>query len=231
MKKTIKLDLSIILYSLLMGAVVGITQKYLGNKIDDRASFIVRFGEGNISSKEVLWTIPLIIIAILFSYIYKFYGMILKKILNPLKDKIIIKGIIGGLLIGIIGTYIPYTLFSGEHEIKELVKEWENISSYSLIIICLMKLLLTEICLNTGHKGGHIFPIIFSSACLGYGVSKILLIDPVFCLAIIISGFTSNATKNMFISIFILFFQTNMLIPIVLGSVVGKMVSDLGARY
>ena len=53
---------------------------------------------------------------------------------------------------------------------------------------------MTEICLSIGHRGGHIFPFIFSGSCLAYGLSKLFSIDPVLCLSIIVTGIASKAT-------------------------------------
>ena len=212
--------------------VAGFLVFALLSKFDNRPSFIVKFGESNIGLKEIIWFIPLIIIAILLSYIYKMYAFVLRKILKPIENKKILKGIIGGLGIGILGTIFPWTLFSGEHELKELVIEWSNISAYMLIILSLLKLLLTEICLSTGHRGGHIFPLIFSGSCLSYGLSKLFLIDPVFCLSVIVTGLVSKSIGNMYVAIFLLifFFPINTIVPMVVAATIGKMMNDIEVR-
>ncbi len=203
------------------------------SKIDNRESFIVKFGQSEITLREIIWFIPLIIIAMLLSYIYKLYGIILNKILKPIEDKTILKGIIGGVLIGIIGTLSPYALFSGEHELKEIVVRWREMSWYTLFLIALIKLLLTEICLSTGHRGGHIFPIVFSGSCTAYAVSSFFSVDPVFCLATIVTAITSKVIGNMYISIFLLifFFPINVIIPMILAAIIGKLFNDFERKY
>lgn len=212
--------------------IAGFLVFMLLSKFDNRPSFIVKFGQSNIGLKEIIWFIPLIIIAMLLAYIYKMYALILHRILKPIENKKILKGIIGGLGIGILGTIFPGTLFSGEHGLRELVVEWNNISAYMLILLSLVKLLLTEICLSTGHRGGHIFPLIFSGSCLAYGVSKLFSIDPVFCLAIIVTGLASKAIGNMFVAIFLLifFFPINTILPMVLSAAIGKMINDIETK-
>ena len=209
--------------------IAGFLVFMLLSKFDNRPSFIVKFGQSNIGLKEITWFIPLIILAMLLSYIYKMYALVLHRILKPVENKKILKGIIGGLSIGILGTIFPWTLFSREHELKELVVEWNNISAYMLILLSLVKLLLTEICLSTGHRGGHIFPLIFSGSCLVYGVSKLFSIDPVFCLSIIVTGLASKVIGNMFVAIFLLifFFPINTIVPMALSAAIGKMINDI----
>ena len=212
--------------------IAGFLVFILLSKFDNRPSFIVKFGQSNIGLKEITWFIPLIFIAMLLAYVYKMYALVLHKILKPIENKKVIKGIIGGLGIGILGTIFPWTLFSGEHELRELVVEWNNISAYMLILLSLVKLLLTEICLSTGHRGGHIFPLIFSGSCLAYGLSKLFSIDPVFCLSIIVTGLASKAIGNMYVAIFLLifFFPINTVIPLVLSAAIGKMVGDIESK-
>ena len=88
---------------------------------------------------------------------------------------------------------------------------------------------MTEICLSIGHRGGHIFPFIFSGSCLAYGLSKLFSIDPVFCLSIIVTGLASKAIGNMFIAIFLLifFFPINTIVPMVLAAAIGKMINNI----
>ncbi len=209
--------------------IAGFLVFMLLSKFDNRPSFIVKFGQSNIGFKEIIWFVPLIIIGMLLAYIYKMYALVLNRILKPIENKKILKGIIGGLGIGILGTIFPWTLFSGEHELRSLVVEWNNIPIYMLILLSLVKLLLTEICLSTGHRGGHIFPLIFSGSCLAYGLSKLFSIDPVFCLSIIVTGLASKAIGNMFIAIFLLifFFPINTIVPMVLAAAIGKMINNI----
>lgn len=228
--KNILKKIKVIVYA--VTTVAGFLVFALLSKIDNREFFIVKFGESNITFIEVIWAVPLILIAILFSYIYKIYKVMLHKVLNPIENNKLLKGIIGGVSIGIIGTFYPYTLFSGEHQLKDLVNEWSTMSVYMLIPLSLLKLLLTEICLLTGHRGGHIFPIIFSGSCLAYGLSHLFSIDPVFTLSIVVTGLTSKIIGNMFVAMFILifFFPSNTILPMILAAAIGKMFNDFESK-
>ena len=228
-RKIIK-KIKVIIYT--VTTIAGFLVFTLLSKLDNRPSFIVKFGQSKFGLKEIIWFIPLIIIALLLAYTYKMYALALHEILKPIENKKILKGIIGGLSIGILGTIFPWTLFSGEHELRELVGQWNNISAYMLILLALIKLLLTEVCLSTGHRGGHIFPLIFSGSCLSYGLSKLFSLDPVFCLAIVVTGLASKTIGNMYVAIFLLifFFPINTIIPLILSAAIGKMVNDIETK-
>lgn len=65
--KNILKKIKVIVYA--VTTVAGFLVFALLSKIDNRESFIVKFGESNITFIEVIWAVPLILIAILFSYI------------------------------------------------------------------------------------------------------------------------------------------------------------------
>ncbi|MBW6409678.1 chloride channel protein [Clostridium weizhouense] len=209
--------------------IAGFSVFILLSQIDNREGFIVKFGECKIGRREILFGVILLLIAILVGIIYKMYGKVLHKLLKAFEDKKIVKAIIGGISIGIIGTLLPYTLFSGEHELKKLVFEWNSIGAYMLIIIGLIKLLLTEICLSTGWRGGHIFPIIFSGSCIGYGLSILFGIDPVFSVVVVTTCFVSKAMDNMVIPMILLifFFPLNTILPMILSAAIGKLSNNV----
>lgn len=183
------------------------------SRIDNRPSFIVHFQGYNIGINEIVSILPLIILGVLLGLMYEFFGKTLHKIFHPLHNMKILKAIIGGIILGVIGTYLPYTLFSGEHEIKELVREWSTIPMYILLLSGILKLFLTEVCLSTGWRGGHIFPIIFSGTTIAYAISMIFPIDPVVTVTILTTSFASAALRNAVIVLLllVLFFPTELI--------------------
>ena len=87
------------------------------------------------------------------------------------KDNILITCLIGGLILGIFGIISPLTLFSGETNMELILETYAVYSPIILITIGLAKLLLTNICIKTGWKGGHFFPVIFCGIIIGCGFS------------------------------------------------------------
>lgn len=83
----------------------------------------------------------------------------------------IIRETVGGLCLGLLGTAIPVLMFSGEEAMGELVAGNFAYAPLLLAGIALLKVLLTNICIQSGLKGGHFFPIIFAGVCLGYAAA------------------------------------------------------------
>jgi len=92
---------------------------------------------------------------------------------------------LGGLALGIAGTLLPLTMFSGEEEISYLNGTWQTFAPWLLILIGLIKLLLTNVCIESGLRGGHFFPVIFSGISIGYGIALLSGLNPGFVLAVV----------------------------------------------
>lgn len=197
--------------------VAGFCVFMLLSKIDNRTFSIADFGSATIGGQEIIAIIPLILIGVLLAIVYKLFGYILHKVLKPLDQYKIIKAVTGGLVLGLIGTVLPITLFSGEHQLTDLVAEWTDISIYLLLLIGIVKLFLTEFCLSTGWRGGHIFPIIFTGVSIGYGVASVFPIDPVTSVAIVTTSLTSAVLKRPItvVLILIMIFPVKLIIPMI----------------
>ena len=78
---------------------------------------------------------------------------------------------VGGLGMGIIGAFLPLTLFSGEAETVELIGRSAEIGVAMLIVLGIAKLFATSLLLATGWKGGYIFPIMFTGVAMGLAAS------------------------------------------------------------
>jgi H+/Cl- antiporter ClcA len=98
----------------------------------------------------------------------------LQRLFQPMKAHVVLRGLLGGLGMGLIGALLPLTLFSGENETADLITHAAEIGVLMLIVLGLAKLLTTSLLLATGWKGGYIFPIMFTSAALGLAVNLVL---------------------------------------------------------
>jgi H+/Cl- antiporter ClcA len=116
---------------------------------------------------DLLWAVPFSLIGgatgLVFMLVFKW----LRQLMQPLKGHLVLRGLIGGLAMGIIGALLPLTLFSGETETSELILHATEIGLVALIVLALCKLLATSLLLATGWKGGYIFPIMFAGVALG----------------------------------------------------------------
>ena len=116
---------------------------------------------------DLLWAVPLGLIGALAGAIFMLAFKWLRRLMQPLKTHLIVRGLIGGLGLGIAGALLPLTLFSGEEQTAILIRDAASLGVLMLIGLALVKLLITSLCLATGWKGGYIFPTMFAGTALG----------------------------------------------------------------
>ena len=116
---------------------------------------------------DLVYAAPLGMIGGLVGLLFMFLLKRLQIIFQPMKGRVVLRGLLGGLGMGIIGALLPLTLFSGEAETHDLITHAAEIGVLMLVVLCLAKLLATTLVLATGWKGGYIFPVMFASIALG----------------------------------------------------------------
>lgn len=77
---------------------------------------------------------------------------------------------LGGLVLGVIITFVPMVAFSGEEQMGQMAEDYTLYLPVAFAVIALIKVFLTTFCIKMGMKGGHFFPLIFACACMGFAV-------------------------------------------------------------
>lgn len=83
----------------------------------------------------------------------------------------VLREITAGLMLGVIGTFVPAVMFSGEEQMGVLIYDHGEYLPIALIGMAFLKILMTDLCIQFGLKGGHFFPLIFAGVCMGYGIA------------------------------------------------------------
>lgn len=96
---------------------------------------------------------------------------LVRRALQPLDSMVVAKLLVGGLAVGLIAiVFGELTLFSGEHEISEVITEGEAMGLAALLVLAVGKVLAAAVSLSTGFRGGRIFPVLFIGGTLGMAV-------------------------------------------------------------
>ena len=118
------------------------------------------------------------IIGILFKVIFG----IVHLVFAPLKSRPLVCAIVGGVVIGLIGSFLPLTLYSGQNQLQQLIhNSAANTAAYSvgfLLLLVVVKALLTSTSFATGFDGGPVFPLLFMGGTLGLAISQVLTFIP-----------------------------------------------------
>jgi chloride channel protein, CIC family len=93
----------------------------------------------------------------------------------PLDRSPILKAAIGGTIVGLVAlTAGELTLFSGEHQIYDVVDQAGTLGASGLSLLLLGKVIASLASLATGFRGGRIFPVMFIGGVLGLLVSAVI---------------------------------------------------------
>ena len=128
---------------------------------------------------DLLYAAPLGFIGGMVGLLFMVSLKILQKVFQPMKAHVVLRGLLGGVGMGIIGALLPLTLFSGETGTSDLIANAATIGVLMLVVLCIAKLFATTLLLATGWKGGYIFPIMFGSIALGLAANLIFPEIPV----------------------------------------------------
>jgi len=113
-------------------------------------------------------------IGILFKLIFGF----MHRVFSPLNKRPVVRAVVGGVIIGLIGIFLPLTLYSGQEQLLQII---HNPAAYGvglLLLMFLAKTFLTSTSFATGFDGGPLFPLIFIGGTFGLAISKILTFIP-----------------------------------------------------
>ena len=187
------------------------------------------------SGKDMLMAIVYIIVGCLLAKYYEIthHGS------HVAADKVppVARETAAGLCLGIVATYVPQIMFSGEEEIHHLMTEFVDYLPWMLLGIALLKILMTNICIQCGLKGGHFFPLIYAGVAAGYAIAMFLFSENaaehvVFAAAVVTSAMLGANMKKPWIVILLLLicFPVRMVFWLAIGAFSGSSIMSLGGN-
>ncbi|HRV93402.1 MAG TPA: chloride channel protein [Anaerolineae bacterium] len=138
------------------------------------------------------------------AFIFKLIHTGTRRLVEPLSKYPVLKTTIGGLGFGLVGAILPLSMFSGEHEIEEVINHGAEIGVVVLIVLAFVKLFTLSLCMNTGFPGGFIFPILFSAGTLGVAINLMVPTVPVSVAVVGLMAGVGGALMRMPISVILL---------------------------
>ncbi len=177
-----------------------------------------------------MWFIPLlafgIILALYFQgvalFVRKLAGKMVREASRVSTRSVLIRCLIPGVLIAFCGYFVPLSMFSGEHQLPQLMEDWTTMSVAVLIISAVLKLFMVNLCIGFGWKGGSIFPIISGGAMAGYAFALIVGMDGAFAVAILVAALYAYISRKpaATIAILLLCFPVTYILPLTAAAIV-----------
>jgi H+/Cl- antiporter ClcA len=183
---------------------------------------------------DLWWAFLVGVIAGLVGIMFKLIFGILHLAFGRLKKRPVLLAIIGGVVIGLIGSFLPLTLYSGQTQLLQIIHNPAAFGIGLLLLLVLVKALLTSTSFATGFEGGPIFPSLFMGGTLGLALSKILTFIPEGVGVTAGMAGVASAVFPMPLTMILLLGlmggQTDLLPIIVIGAVIGFLVSKALTR-
>ncbi|MBP2145483.1 H+/Cl- antiporter ClcA [Methanofollis sp. W23] len=156
-------------------------------------------------------------------FIYSYH--LFSRLIVPLADRPIFRGLLGGLGLGVLGTLAPLVLFSGQNEFQTVLTEGAAMGAVMLLALVAAKILASTWCMATVFKGGPVFPLFFAGGTLGMAATLLAPAIPV-ALAVpaAMSGMTVAVLKMpsvVFVLLAMVFLQWDVVPAVVIATVVG----------
>jgi len=178
---------------------------------------------------DLWWAFLVGVIAGLVGIMFKLIFGILHVAFGRLKKRPVLLAITGGVIIGLIGSFLPLTLYSGQNQLLQIIHNPAAFGIGLLLLLVLVKALLTSTSFATGFEGGPIFPSLFMGGTLGLALSKILTFIPEGVGVTAGMAGVASAVFPMPLTMILLLGlmggQTDLLPIIVIGAVIGFLVS------
>lgn len=176
-----------------------------------------------ISWKAVNWTwqgLALSPVALVIGLLFGYFFLKMEQAGAWLSKKIkssVLKGALGGLLLGIFGIFSTYFLWSGAFTMWKLVKEAAVLGPVMLLFLAFGKAILTNLGFGLGWRGGTIFPAIFCSISLGIAFALVLPWSQNLLVAIITAASVSLIVgRPKLVAVLLIFLFTLRLAPVIL---------------
>ena len=133
---------------------------------------------------HLLYAVILGLVGLGMAFLFKIIYQTVTRLVKPLDRNPLLKPVVGGLIFGLVGAWLPLTLHSGEAELETILVEGAQIGA-AMLLLAIFKLFTLSICLSSGFPGGFVFPLLFSAGSLGYGIH---LVFPFIPLSVAIVG-------------------------------------------
>ena len=188
-----------------------------------------RLSAPDISNRERFSVILLIPAGIVAGIVYTIFHAASSRFFDALKGKcsVVVCAVLGGICLGVFGMFVPFSMFSGEAQMEVLAETYLEYTPVLLISIGIAKIFITNVCIQSGWKGGHFFPVIFAGVSIGYGMGLICSVEPVFAAAVVTAALLGYMMKKpvAVVLLLMLCFPMDAIVWMLVAAVVGAGVS------
>lgn len=123
------------------------------------------------------------LLALLVGLAFQVIGQAMDRIFG---NAVILRVLAAGVVIGVVGYFVPEVLFAGESQIFPILHNPASYGALALFGLGLLKLLLLALSFKSGYLGGPTFPVLFGCTMFGLAFSLLFPTVPVSILVLCI---------------------------------------------
>jgi H+/Cl- antiporter ClcA len=113
------------------------------------------------------------------------FGRIIPRIFG---ERVVLRSVVAGAIVGLVGMVLPETLFSGEEQIHEIVADPARYGVALLVLLAVLKPVLLGLSFKSGYLGGPTFPLLFACTMLGLALNLVFPAVPTSLLVTCLEG-------------------------------------------
>jgi H+/Cl- antiporter ClcA len=158
-----------------------------------------------IGAIEPLWIVWAIVLGALGAALAAYVAVALRiagRAMGGFNDRIVLRALAAGTIIGVVCYFIPELMFSGESSIHTIVANAASYGVPMLLLFAILKPLLLALSFKGGYLGGPIFPSLFTAVMIGLVVNLLVPSLPIaICLTCVEVGVIALVLKAPLTSI------------------------------
>jgi H+/Cl- antiporter ClcA len=158
-------------------------------------------------------------------YSYRFFS----RVMAPLSGRPVLRGVLGGLVLGLLGSLAPLVLFSGQYEFQNILIEGTTLGAATLFLLVIAKIIASTWCMATIFKGGPIFPLIFAGGTLGMAIGLVFPFIPLtVAITAVMAGMIVCILKSplgVILFLLLIFFEWGIILVVIAATLVGHLIT------
>jgi H+/Cl- antiporter ClcA len=108
------------------------------------------------------------LVALFIGVSFQIFGKVTDRVFG---DRFIARVMTAGVIVAIVGYFLPELMFSGETQIHSIINNPAAYGVFTLLAFAILKVLLLGLSFKSGYLGGPIFPTLFSTTMVALAVS------------------------------------------------------------
>lgn len=230
--REVKLPKGIKIFAIFCGIFGALVLFLILGRLFGGGTGLPRFGSSYAEIGDLPWMIPAVLIGVGYGWLFKLSEKGVERLARHFAERRFLLAVFGGIILGAVGIACPYVLFSGETQMATLIEEYARYTPATLFIVAAVKMVMVNVCIGSGWRGGHFFPAIFGGVCAGFAVAAVFPVDPVFCCAVTCAAVVTTILRKPFAAAMLLMlcFPVDCLLYLIGASFLAALIPDIGRR-